>query len=45
MQSVWSEKDEKANLYASGMKFVDIEAPTLERIDELLEEFGSHDID
>lgn len=43
VKKVWNERDEKAELYASGMKFVDAPASTLDKIDELLKNLGSRE--
>ena len=43
VKQVWNDRDDKADLYASGLKFVDAPALTLDKIDELLNELGSRE--
>ncbi len=43
VHNVWSEKDEDAKLYATGMRFVNAPSPLLRQIDNLLRELGSRE--
>lgn len=42
IHSAWKLKDDNANLHATGLKLVDAQKPTLEQIDNLLDNLGSN---